>query len=236
MAKARRRPLSAGPGNNSTSLAMPRRTSAGSSGFSSQEQRRGHVPQSLELRQRIAQLVDHAVLAMGTEFVRLRIDRLDQVGYVESRPPPRFPVVEHDGDDERQLAAGQQLTPFDELLEEQRVIPHHPDRHIAVGRRLELQQETDVDRPAVVEPKLPDHVTLAGLQAVGDIGGVHPLQGAEVEPFGPGLFEEAADQLFDEARLGEQATVTEVLESHNGGRIYRRFTARRCARSAQREN
>jgi hypothetical protein len=99
-----------------------------------------------------------------------------------------------------------------------------------------LDEEVDVDRRAVAQEQLPEKISLAALELGRDVGGVDPFQGLEVELLDPWLVDEPAVQLFDQPRMREQRSVTEIVLAQDPLLLYCPFSPFREARVTWKRN
>ena len=100
------------------------------------------------------------------------------------------------------------------MLPQQTDIDQRPQRHPAVGRGLELQQQHQVGVAAATPRDPPDHVAFAPLACFSMEFGVQPLHAIKIEVVEPGLGNEIAKHLSDHPRMAEQLVVNGVVVGH----------------------
>ena len=139
--------------------------------------------------------------------------RLDQGANVGGRPPAALSIVEHHRQHRRQFAVGAQFAAPDQVLMEQPGIDHDAQRHEAIHRRLELQQQVHIEPlPAPAQP--PHRVAMPAPQVVGNVAAVHFFQGRQVQRGNPGFGQEAHQQLLDHPLVREKQLVDGVVLVH----------------------
>jgi hypothetical protein len=89
-------------------------------------------------------------------------------------------------------------------------------RHQWIHRRLELDEEIQVDRPPANQ-KLPDDVGLAPSELFGDEGRVHPLERGEVQLLDERLVDERREKTLDKAGMRKEVLVAPVVIVRDGG-------------------
>ena len=144
------------------------------------------------------------------------VPRLDQIVHLTRRPPRRRAVVDHHRQHDRQPAPFVQARGFvaDQLLIQEARVGEDAKRHPRVTPRLELQHQQQ--GAAVPKSHLPHVVAMAPEPVVAYIVCGELAQRREVELTGPPAGGEAAKQVLDHARKGEDGPVEFVV--HEGRR------------------
>src|SRR5262249_18706073 len=107
--------------------------------------------------------------------------------------------------------------------------------HEPIHRRLELNEEKDVNR-AAAERDLPQDVRLALAEIVGHIAGRKPLQSSEVEVIDKVLRHKGTHEQFHHSWMREQLLVTAIAELLlvHVSIVWHRAPSRKTSRPARR--
>src|SRR6185312_3533951 len=138
---------------------------------------------------------------------------LEQARKVERGQPAPLAVVEHQCQHGRKTVSWPQPLFTDDLLQEEANVGQHPDRHEGVRGRLELQKHIEVHvAPGLAAPTHPPDEVAPAFSMVGaDEAAADAFQGRKVEPDCPVFPQEAAQQVLNRLRMGEESLVPGIV-------------------------